>query len=157
MASGSSPSPVDMPQIWDVETGKPLTKRKMLGGIPTSVARSVEFSPDGKRIVTTSMDNTAQIWDAETGERMKKPIKPGGQLLSAQFSPDGKRILTASKDGTARVWNAKTGKPLTEPMNAGLELVSAEFQSRRQAFRYGPSRFCAGLGCANRQATDGID
>src|ERR1035441_7041480 len=30
--------------------------------------RSLQFSPDGKRIVTASYDNTARVWDAQSGQ-----------------------------------------------------------------------------------------
>ena len=31
---------------------------------------SAAFSPDGKRVVTASDDNTARLWDAETGREI---------------------------------------------------------------------------------------
>ena len=32
------------------------------------VVDSAEFSPDGKRIITASWDDTARLWDATTGK-----------------------------------------------------------------------------------------
>ena len=65
------------------------------------------FSPDGKRIVTASGDNTARIWDASDG----KPIAVLGghsdSVLSAAFNSQGDRIVTASADETVRVWGAE--------------------------------------------------
>jgi tetratricopeptide (TPR) repeat protein len=66
---------------------------------------SAQFSPDGKRIVTASSDNTARVWDAQSGQPLTEPLKHGGVVCSAQFSPDGKRIVTASLDNTAQVWD----------------------------------------------------
>ena len=36
---------------------------------------SAAFSPDGKRIVTASSDNTARVWDAESGKPLGEPLK----------------------------------------------------------------------------------
>jgi WD40 repeat protein len=36
---------------------------------------SAAFSPDGKRIVTASRDNTARVWDADTGKPIGEPLK----------------------------------------------------------------------------------
>jgi WD domain, G-beta repeat len=66
---------------------------------------SAAFSPDGKRIVTASADETARLWDGETGKPIGEPLKGHqGSVWSAAFSPDGKRIVTASEDKTARLW-----------------------------------------------------
>ena len=88
---------------------------------------SAQFSPDGKRIVTASWDNTAQVWDAQSGQPLTEPMKHSDKVRFAQFSPDGKRIVTASWDHTARVWDAQSGQPLTKPMKHSKIAVSAQF------------------------------
>jgi hypothetical protein len=67
------------------------------------------FSPDGLRIVTTSLDSTARVWDAQTGEEVCR-LRHYNWVKTAVFSPDGLRIVTASSDSTARVWDAQTGE-----------------------------------------------
>jgi WD40 repeat protein len=69
----------------------------------SSVA-SAAFSPDGRRVVTASLDNTARVWEADTGKPVGAPLQHQGQVASAAFSPDGRRVVTASQDNTARVW-----------------------------------------------------
>jgi WD40 repeat protein len=90
---------------------------------------SATFSPDGKRIVTASDDNTARLWDGETGKPIGEPLKGHEyKVLRAAFSPDGKRIVTASDDSTARLWDGETGKPLGEPLKGHKHFViSAAF------------------------------
>ena len=75
---------------------------------------SAAYSPDGKRIVTASGDQTARIWDAATGEELRQLTGHTGSVNSAAYSPDGKSIVTASWDQTARIWDAATGKELRE-------------------------------------------
>jgi WD40 repeat protein len=69
------------------------------------VVNSAAFSPDGRRIVTTSTDKTARIWDVATGSEIKVLRGHESSVTSATFSPDGTRIVTASEDGTARIWD----------------------------------------------------
>jgi WD40 repeat protein/serine/threonine protein kinase len=70
----------------------------------------IAFSPDGKRVLTGSFDNTPRVWDAETGHE-KALLKGHAQgITSVAFSPDGMRVLTGSWDSTARVWDAETGQ-----------------------------------------------
>ncbi len=67
------------------------------------------FSPDGRRIVTGSLDNTARVWDAESGAGIACLNGHAGKVVAAAFSPDGRQIVTGSLDNTARVWDAESG------------------------------------------------
>jgi WD40 repeat protein len=66
---------------------------------------SAAFSPDGRRIVTASLDKTARIWDASSGQEIHVLRGHEDSVSSAAFSPDGTRIVTASLDNTVRVWD----------------------------------------------------
>ena len=73
---------------------------------------SASFSPDGKRIVSASFDNSFRIWDSETGRQIvlvQMLDKPHGIIHSASFSPDGRHIVSASSDNVVRIWDAETG------------------------------------------------
>ncbi|KAH8988299.1 WD40 repeat-like protein [Lactarius hatsudake] len=78
---------------------------------------SVAYSPDGRRIVTGSMDCTIQIWDSRLGIPLTKPLKGHlGTVTSVVFSPDGTHIISGSEDGTVRLWDSQTGVPIREPL-----------------------------------------
>ena len=94
-------------------------KQRTRGGLftlygHTGPVGSVSFSPDGARIVTGSMDNTAKVWDARTGTAMLELKGHTGCVSDVSFSPDGTRIVTGSLDGTAKVWDARTGTAVLE-------------------------------------------
>ncbi len=71
-----------------------------------------EFSPDGERIVSSSLDQTARVWEARSGRLLLTLRGHLGRVVRAHFSPDGGRIATAGEDQTVRLWNATTGEPL---------------------------------------------
>ncbi|MFT5426954.1 MAG: WD40 repeat protein [Gammaproteobacteria bacterium] len=100
-------------QIWDLET---KTKTLTLEGHEDAVTE-VDYSPDGKTILTGSFDGTSRIWDAETGQ--EKFILKGhsSPQFRALFSPDGTWVATstATSDlevdkGSVQLWNANTGE-----------------------------------------------
>ncbi|PVF92501.1 WD40 repeat-like protein [Serendipita vermifera] len=82
----------------------------------TDTVFCVAYSPDGRYIVSGSLDFTARIWDADTGAPVGEPL--AGHLLyvkSVAYSPDGRRIASGSEDGTIRIWDAETGSPIGNP------------------------------------------
>ncbi|MFZ5504351.1 MAG: toll/interleukin-1 receptor domain-containing protein, partial [Pseudomonadota bacterium] len=89
--------------------------RVLLGGGKSAIV-SVDFSPDGKRVLTASQDGSAQVWDAESGLPLSAPLRHEGDVTHAAFSPDGRRVVTASIDDTARLWDAQSGEALGAPM-----------------------------------------
>ncbi len=99
---------------------------------------SAEFSPDGKKVVTASNDNTAKVWDVESGELLidikghKSHVdlavfSPDGKVDLAVFSPDGKKVVTVPMRGEAKVWDADNGHFLTDLKGHKVGLSSVVF------------------------------
>jgi WD40 repeat protein len=88
---------------------------------------SAEFSPNGSKIVTGSLDKTAKIWNAQTGALEYTLWGHTESVFSAEFSPDGSKIVTASNGKTAKIWNAQTGVLERTLIGHTGDLCSAEF------------------------------
>ncbi len=89
---------------------------------------ALAFSPDGKKLVSATMEGMIQMWDPETGieltslveqdpEGVKHEVKEGGTLVTSTykdpilvlaFSPNGKRLVAGSHQ-QIRLWNMETG------------------------------------------------
>ena len=72
----------------------------------SNAVNDVAFSPDGKTILTASLDATVKLWD--TDGRETYTFKEHTDYVSnAVFAPDGRAVLSSSADGTALLWNLK--------------------------------------------------
>ena len=80
----------------------------------TDFVRSVSFSPDGKRLVSSSSDETSKLWDVESGEQIGTfPLDESRTLMGVTFSPCGSVIATGMFGGL-RLWCAETLTTLLE-------------------------------------------
>jgi hypothetical protein len=65
---------------------------------------SVTFSPDGKLIVSGSLDKTVRLCDIE-GNPVGQPFQGHeSSVNSVAFSPDGKLIVSGSRGNTVQLW-----------------------------------------------------
>ena len=66
---------------------------------------SLDFDPDGTRLVTASDDGNLRLWDVATRTLIGAPL-PGSTVGgSAHFFPDGKHVLGVFQSGAAVLWN----------------------------------------------------
>ena len=96
----------------DANSGQYVSKIELTGH--TGQVMSIAFSPDGKKVITGSADDTARMWDAESGKElaMFKEEHLTYPVRSVAFSPNGKKVVTGASNYAVRIRDAKTGKVL---------------------------------------------
>ena len=94
--------------LWDVATGE----QKILFGGHTWIVGDIDYSPDGRAIVSASwLDDTIRLWDATTGQEQATFVGHTGGVNSIAFNPDGRTIVSRSGrrgDNTVRLWDVGT-------------------------------------------------
>ncbi|MCA9167150.1 MAG: protein kinase, partial [Planctomycetales bacterium] len=93
-------------------------------GAELSMAR---LSPDGRTIVTASLDGTARRWNSTTGAALQPPLRHEDTVTWVAFSPNGQFVATCSADKTVRLWNVATGMPCLEPLRHRAPVERVDF------------------------------
>jgi WD40 repeat protein len=104
------------------------------------------FSPDGRRIVTASLDGTARLWDAASGVELVKlggeskltrertqfePRRPSSgwlpsmpflryAIVRAGFNADGEGVFTLTRDGRLRLFRVPSAEALMQLARTAL-------------------------------------
>ncbi len=62
------------------------------------------FGPQGQRVATGSLDQTARVWDAATGQALTPPLLHPWSVRHVHFSADGQHLLTSGSTGAVWSW-----------------------------------------------------
>jgi len=78
-----------------------LVRLLIVGG---GSVQSVDWSPDGERILTGGADGTVRISDADG--TLERTLQGHGDYVDCvAWSPDGRRLASASRDNSLRLWD----------------------------------------------------
>jgi WD40 repeat protein len=109
-------------QLWDATTGR---LRHTLVGHRSGIT-DVEYSPNGREILTVSYDHTGLIWSTRSGLLLHRLIGHFFPVYSGSYSPGGNWIVTASQY-TAGLWSAATGQLMFYVGRTTAPLTGASF------------------------------
>ncbi len=76
------------------------------------------MTPDGRRAVSGSGDNTLKVWESlarglGSGAELVTLRGHSDQVKAVAVTPDGRRAVSASEDETLKVWDLESGAELT--------------------------------------------
>jgi WD40 repeat protein len=100
----------------------------------------VAYTPDGKGLITDSLDGIPRLWDVQTGAEVRRFIRsvtPAptsedafdflGLLRSIGYgsalSPDGRVLASGTSDGRITLWSVATGKELQTLKSSGTVAI----------------------------------
>lgn len=67
--------------------------------------RSLAFSPDGKRLLSSSNDKTVRLWDVQSGQLLHLLTGHRDRIKCVGISPDGQILLSSSTDAIVKAWD----------------------------------------------------
>ncbi|KAG6864414.1 hypothetical protein C0991_009685, partial [Blastosporella zonata] len=108
---------------WELSNGMEIDTTIILEGHQDSVL-SVAYSPDGRQVVSGSLDCTMIIWDLAgcRNSLWSQQSSHEGWVMALAVSPDSKQIASGSRDKTVRIWDMPS-----KPSVDDLEEVARPF------------------------------
>ena len=88
----------------------------------------IEFSPDGKKFLAASDDNTMLILESETGQPYSGTIRCSSKIQVAKFNHASNKIATGTSNSTVQIWDVETSMPLVPAMKHKYSIRSLEFK-----------------------------
>jgi len=73
------------------------------------IVNSVNYSVDGKWVISGSYDGTIKIWNVKSKKMIHDLKGHKSAVMDACFHPNNQQVASVSQDGTIRIWNLMEG------------------------------------------------
>ena len=80
--------------------------------ITSAALLGVDYSPDGKRVVTCGLGRDIVVWNVESGKAVLTLKGHTDDVVAVKFSPNGRYIASGGVDKALILWDALTGEIL---------------------------------------------
>lgn len=105
-------------ELWDI-SGEPdsWSLIRTLEG-HTNRVNAVDFSPDGNRLVSGSLDESVILWDTATGDILAQGTEHSNSVETVRFSPAGNLFASGSRDTNIILYDAISGDTVGPELSA---------------------------------------
>lgn len=121
---GGEPSRSGELMVWDV------AKRELVREIEDAHSDTVfgiEFSRDGKQIVSGAADKFVKIHDVATGQHVRSFEGHTHHVMDVSWQADGSTLVSAGADDAIKVWNVETGEQIRTIAGYTKQVTSISF------------------------------
>jgi len=87
----------------------------------------VAFSPDGRRALSGSGDNTLKLWEVNSGREIRTFQGHSNLVNAVAFSSDGRRALSGSWDHTLKLWEVNSGREIRTFQGHSSDVTAVAF------------------------------
>ncbi len=120
-AAGLSPFALS---LWNVASGEERVmpadpERVEHSGLVTSLA----ITPDGRTLVTASMDHSIRLWDLASQRRTAVLRGHRNEVWAVTVTPDGRSVISGGKDGAVKIWSTARRESREVPSGGGIPLA----------------------------------
>ena len=125
IATGSGdPSRSGDVHIWNASTGQQVAAWKERH---RDAVLAVDFSPDGKWLVSGGADRLAKVTEVSSGKHVYLLEAHTHQVTAAAFRVDGRVVATGGADGVVNVWDMALGERKKKLTSWKKEITSLQF------------------------------
>lgn len=121
---GGDPSRSGELILWNVET---KAAAKTLTDAHSDTVFAIEFSRDGKYVVSGAADKFVKQFEVETGKLIRAYEGHTHHVLGVSIKGDGSRIASAGADNAIKIWNVETGEQHRTIQNYSKQVTSIHF------------------------------
>jgi WD40 repeat protein len=92
--------------VWDVETGE-----RVIAATKSAAIMEIQFTPDGRHLVTACLDTNADFWELSSGDRVHTFRDPESGLNRVSVFPNGNIVATLGPGSGIKLFDRAARQP----------------------------------------------